>query len=155
MKYIYTLIIFLFVGMLVTAQDKINVVSSASIFQDMAMNIGGDKIATFSIVPIGGDPHLYDPKPSDAQLVKSADIILVNSNPQDILNLILFGKATYNKMIQKLVWATAYNIVAIPLAASVLYSGFVLGSAVGAELMSMSTIVVAINAQLLKTKLAW
>lgn len=64
--------------MLAVAQDKIKVVSSASIFQDMAMNIGGDKIEAFSIVPIGGDPHLYDPKPSDAQLVKSADIILVN-----------------------------------------------------------------------------
>jgi ABC-type Zn uptake system ZnuABC Zn-binding protein ZnuA len=64
--------------MLAAAQDKIKVVSSASIFQDMAMNIGGNKIEAFSIVPIGGDPHLYDPKPSDAQLVKSADIILVN-----------------------------------------------------------------------------
>jgi zinc/manganese transport system substrate-binding protein len=60
------------------SQGKIKVVSSASIFQDMVMNIGGDKIEAFSIVPIGGDPHLYEPKPSDAQLVKSANIILVN-----------------------------------------------------------------------------
>ena len=82
---------------------------------------------------------------------ETADIILVNSNPQDILKLILFGKATYNKMIQNLVWATAYNAFAIPLAAGALYSvGFVLGPAVGAVFMSLSTVIVAINAQLLK-----
>jgi Cu2+-exporting ATPase len=85
---------------------------------------------------------------------ETADIILVNSNPQDIANLILFGKATYNKMIQNLIWATGYNVIAIPLAAGVLYSsGFVLGPAVGAVLMSLSTIIVAINAQLLKKKI--
>lgn len=85
---------------------------------------------------------------------ETADIILVNSNPKDIANLILFGKATYKKMVQNLVWATAYNSFAIPLAAGVLYkAGFVLGPAVGAVLMSLSTIIVAINAQLLKTKL--
>ncbi|MBC72264.1 MULTISPECIES: copper-translocating P-type ATPase [Flavobacteriaceae] len=85
---------------------------------------------------------------------ETADIILVNSNPKDIANLILFGKATYNKMIQNLVWATGYNVVAIPLAAGVLYSsGFVLGPAVGAVFMSLSTIIVAINAQLLKRKI--
>jgi P-type Cu2+ transporter len=85
---------------------------------------------------------------------ETADIILVNSNPQDILNLILFGKATYRKMIQNLVWATAYNAIAIPLAAGVLYpTGFILGPAVGAVFMSLSTIIVAINAQLLKTKI--
>ena len=85
---------------------------------------------------------------------ETADIILVNSNPQDILNLILFGKATYKKMIQNLIWATAYNAFAIPLAAGVLYSaGFVLGPAVGAVFMSLSTVIVAINAQLLKSKM--
>lgn len=85
---------------------------------------------------------------------ETADIILVNSNPQDIANLILFGKATYNKMIQNLIWATGYNVVAIPLAAGVLYSsGFVLGPAFGAVLMSLSTVIVAVNAQLLKRKL--
>ncbi len=85
---------------------------------------------------------------------ETADIILVNSNPQDIANLILFGKATYNKMIQNLIWATGYNVIAIPLAAGVLYSsGFVLGPAAGAVLMSLSTIIVAINAQLLKNKI--
>jgi Cu2+-exporting ATPase len=85
---------------------------------------------------------------------ETADIILVNSNPHDIANLILFGKATYNKMIQNLIWATGYNVIAIPLAAGVLYSsGFVLGPAVGAVFMSLSTIIVAINAQLLKKKI--
>lgn len=85
---------------------------------------------------------------------ETADIILVNSNPQDIANLILFGKATYGKMIQNLIWATGYNIIAIPLAAGVLYSsGIVLGPAVAAVFMSLSTIIVAINAQLLKKKI--
>jgi Cu2+-exporting ATPase len=85
---------------------------------------------------------------------ETADIILVNSDPKDIASLILFGKATYNKMIQNLWWAAGYNIVAIPLAAGVLYQwNIMLSPAVGAVLMSLSTIVVAINAQLLKTKL--
>lgn len=85
---------------------------------------------------------------------ETADIILVNSNPKDILNLILFGKATYKKMVQNLIWATGYNAVAIPLAAGVLYSeGFVLDPAVGAVFMSLSTIIVAINAQLLKRQI--
>ena len=85
---------------------------------------------------------------------ETADIILVNSNPNDIANLILFGKATYKKMVQNLIWATAYNSFAIPLAAGVMYkAGFVLGPAVGAVFMSLSTIIVAINAQLLKRKM--
>jgi len=83
---------------------------------------------------------------------ETADIILVNSDPKDIANLILFGKATYNKMIQNLWWAAGYNILAIPLAAGVLYKwNFMLSPAIGALLMSLSTIVVAINAKLLKT----
>ncbi len=86
---------------------------------------------------------------------ETADIILVNSNPMDIANLILFGKATYNKMIQNLWWAAGYNIIAIPLAAGVLYKwSIMLSPALGAVLMSVSTIVVAINAQMLKSKLA-
>ena len=85
---------------------------------------------------------------------ETADIILVNSNPRDISKLILFGKATYRKMIQNLIWATAYNAFAIPLAAGVLYNyGIVMGPAVGAVLMSLSTVIVAINAQLLKRQL--
>ena len=85
---------------------------------------------------------------------ETADIILVNSNPKDILNLILFGKATYKKMVQNLIWATGYNAVAIPLAAGVLYStGFVLDPAIGAVFMSLSTVMVALNAQLLRRQL--
>ena len=82
---------------------------------------------------------------------ETADIILVNSNPSDIAHLILFGRATYRKMIQNLWWAAGYNIVAIPLAAGVLYNWeIMLSPAIGAVLMSLSTIVVAINAKMLK-----
>jgi P-type Cu2+ transporter len=82
---------------------------------------------------------------------ETADIILVNSNPRDIANLISFGSATHRKMIQNLVWAVGYNVVAIPLAAGVLVGlGIVLSPAVGAVLMSLSTIIVAINAQFLR-----
>ncbi|MBC8045594.1 MAG: cadmium-translocating P-type ATPase, partial [Fimbriimonadaceae bacterium] len=84
---------------------------------------------------------------------ETAGIILVNSNPKDIVNLILFGKATYKKMIQNLIWATGYNIIALPLAAGVLYSyGILLSPAAGAVLMSVSTIIVAINARTLKIR---
>ena len=83
--------------------------------------------------------------------VESADIILVKNNPKDVVSLIKFSKATYSKMVQNLIWATGYNVVAIPLAAGVLYSaGIVLSPALGAVLMSLSTIIVAINAKLLK-----
>ena len=85
---------------------------------------------------------------------ETADIILVDSKPKDIVSLVLFGKETHKKMIQNFVWATAYNIVAIPLAAGVLYqSGILINPALGAGLMSLSTIIVAINAQLLKKQL--
>ena len=82
---------------------------------------------------------------------ETAGIVLVNSNPEDIVSLILFGKATYRKMIQNLVWATGYNVIALPLAAGVLYNqGIMLSPAAGAALMTLSTIVVAINASMLK-----
>ncbi len=82
---------------------------------------------------------------------ETAGIVLVNSNPKDIVNLILFGKATYKKMIQNLIWATGYNVIALPLAAGVLYKqGVLLSPAAGAVLMTVSTIVVAINASVLK-----
>ncbi|MDX5423531.1 MAG: heavy metal translocating P-type ATPase, partial [Hymenobacteraceae bacterium] len=85
---------------------------------------------------------------------ETADIILVNSNPQDIASLILFGKATYRKMIQNLIWATGYNVIALPLAAGVLYQqGIMVSPAVGAALMSLSTVIVAINAQLLRRQI--
>jgi Cu2+-exporting ATPase len=84
---------------------------------------------------------------------ETAGIVLVNSNPKDIVNLILFGKATYKKMIQNLCWATGYNVIALPLAAGILYkAGILLSPAAGAVLMSLSTIVVAFNASLLKAK---
>ena len=84
---------------------------------------------------------------------ETAGIVLVNSNPRDIVNLILFGKATYKKMIQNLIWATGYNVVALPLAAGVLYKqGILLSPAAGAVFMTVSTIVVAINASMLKVK---
>ncbi|MDD3607473.1 MAG: copper-translocating P-type ATPase [Candidatus Moranbacteria bacterium] len=84
---------------------------------------------------------------------ETADIILVNSNPEDIVSLVIFGKATYKKMVENLVWATGYNVFAIPLAAGVLAGyGILLSPAVGAVLMSLSTIVVAINAKMLKLK---
>lgn len=83
---------------------------------------------------------------------ETADIILVNSDPRDVVKMIDFGKKTYSKMIQNLVWAVGYNVVAIPLAAGVLYPTYVLNPAMGAVLMSVSTIVVALNASLLKIK---
>ena len=83
--------------------------------------------------------------------IKSADIILVKSDPQDVVKVINLSKATYRKMLQNLGWATGYNIFAIPLAAGVLYgAGIVLAPALGAVLMSVSTVVVAFNAQLLR-----
>lgn len=83
--------------------------------------------------------------------VESAGIILVQSDPLDVVNVIELSRATYNKMIQNLVWATGYNVVALPLAAGILAPvGFVLSPAVGAVFMSLSTIIVALNAQLLR-----
>jgi len=83
--------------------------------------------------------------------VETADIILVKSNPQDVVAMIRLAKATYRKMTQNLVWATGYNTFAMPLAAGVLYqSGILLSPAVGAVLMSLSTVIVAINARFLK-----
>lgn len=84
---------------------------------------------------------------------ETAGIVLVNSNPKDIVSLILFGKATHRKMIQNLIWATGYNVIALPLAAGVLYKqGILLSPAAGAVLKTISTIVVAINASFLKVK---
>jgi len=83
----------------------------------------------------------------------TADIILVKSNPMDAVSIIALAKATYKKMLQNLGWATGYNVVAIPLAAGALYSfGILLSPAVGAALMSVSTIIVAINARFLKVQ---
>lgn len=84
---------------------------------------------------------------------ETSGIVLVNSNPKDIVSLILFGKATYRKMVQNLIWATGYNVVALPLAAGILYKwGILLSPAAGAVLMSLSTVIVAVNAGMLKVK---
>ncbi|HXV43460.1 MAG TPA: copper-translocating P-type ATPase, partial [Anaerolineae bacterium] len=83
--------------------------------------------------------------------VESAGIILVQSNPLDVVKIIELSRASYNKMLQNLAWATGYNVIALPLAAGILAPiGFVLSPAVGALVMSLSTIIVAINAQLLR-----
>ncbi|WP_017381322.1 copper-translocating P-type ATPase [Paenisporosarcina sp. TG-14] len=83
--------------------------------------------------------------------IETADVILVNSNPVDILNILKLSKASHRKMKQNLWWAAGYNILAIPLAAGVLISvGIVITPAIGAVVMSLSTIICAINAQLLK-----
>ncbi|AEK72051.1 copper-translocating P-type ATPase [Thermococcus sp. 4557] len=83
--------------------------------------------------------------------IESADIILVKNDPRDVITGVHLAKATYRKMVQNLAWATGYNTFAIPLAAGVLYSyGILLSPALGALLMSMSTVIVAINARFLK-----
>lgn len=83
--------------------------------------------------------------------VETADVILVRSSPLDVVAVVQLSRATYRKMIQNLAWATGYNVVALPLAAGALYAwGVLLTPAVGAVLMSASTVIVAINARLLK-----
>jgi Cu2+-exporting ATPase len=83
--------------------------------------------------------------------VESADIVLVRNDPRDVVNIVQLSKKTYNKMFQNLMWATGYNALAIPLAAGILYGyGILLSPAIGAILMSASTVIVAINARLLK-----
>ena len=74
---------------------------------------------------------------------------MVDSNPKDIANLILFGKATYRKMVQNLAWATGYNLIALPLATGFI-PNLIISPAFGAALMSISTVICAVNAQLLK-----
>ena len=83
--------------------------------------------------------------------IETADIVLVKNDPGDVLNIIRLSRSTYSKMYQNLLWATGYNIFAIPLAAGVLYGyGILLSPAMGAVLMSLSTVIVAINARTLK-----
>ncbi|MEX0905665.1 MAG: heavy metal translocating P-type ATPase [Balneolaceae bacterium] len=83
--------------------------------------------------------------------VETGDIVLVRNNPEDVGHVIQLSKATYGKMIQNLWWATGYNVFAIPLAAGVLFAwGIILSPAMGAVLMSLSTVIVAINARFLK-----
>ncbi|MCC7557126.1 MAG: copper-translocating P-type ATPase [Methanobacteriaceae archaeon] len=85
--------------------------------------------------------------------METADIVLVKSNPQDVVKIITLAQATYRKMVQNILWATGYNAFAIPLAAGVLFSyGILLSPAMGAALMSLSTVIVAVNAQFLRIK---
>jgi len=85
--------------------------------------------------------------------VETADIVLVRSNPMDVVAIVQLSRATYAKMIQNLFWATGYNVIAIPLAAGALFAwGVLLTPAVGAALMSVSTVIVAVNARMLKLK---
>jgi Cu2+-exporting ATPase len=83
--------------------------------------------------------------------IESAGVVLVADDPRAVLSVIELSKASYRKMWQNLIWATGYNIITVPLAAGVLaFAGIVVSPAVGALLMSISTIVVALNAQLLR-----
>ena len=83
--------------------------------------------------------------------VEAGDIVLVRNDPRDVSRIVRLSRATYRKMIQNLWWAAGYNIVALPLAAGVLASrGIILSPAIGAVLMSASTVIVAVNAQLLR-----
>lgn len=85
--------------------------------------------------------------------VATADVVLVRSNPLDVVSIIKLSRATYRKMLQNLGWATGYNVVAIPLAAGVAYSiGILLDPALGAAFMAASTIIVAINARFLRVE---
>jgi Cu2+-exporting ATPase len=86
--------------------------------------------------------------------VESADIVLVRSDPRDVKAIVELARATYRKMVQNLWWATGYNTFAIPLAAGAFYrAGIVLSPAAGAVLMSLSTVIVAINAKMLRVRL--
>jgi Cu2+-exporting ATPase len=85
--------------------------------------------------------------------VETADVIPVRSNPLDVVVIVQLSHATYRKMIQNLLWATGYNVVVIPLAAGAFFAwGVLLTPALGAVLMSASTVIVAVNARLLKLK---
>ena len=83
--------------------------------------------------------------------VEAGDVVLVRSDPRDVARIVALSRASYRKMVQNLWWAAGYNIIAIPLAAGALaWAGILLDPAVGAILMSASTVIVAINAQLLR-----
>ncbi|WP_276329318.1 HAD-IC family P-type ATPase [Bradyrhizobium erythrophlei] len=85
--------------------------------------------------------------------IESADVVLVRSDPRDVLAILELSRATYRKIVQNLLWATGYNVIAIPLAAGVAYPcGILLSPAIGAALMSLSTIIVAINASFLELR---
>ncbi len=83
--------------------------------------------------------------------IESADVVLVKNDPAKVVAIMSLSRATYRKLVQNLLWATGYNVLAIPLAAGAAISlGIVLSPAAGAALMSLSTVIVAINARMLK-----
>ena len=83
--------------------------------------------------------------------VESADVVLVRSDPRDVGAILGLSRATYRKMVQNLIWATGYNTVAVPMAAGITFgTGFLMTPAIAAVFMSASTVIVAINAQLLR-----
>jgi len=83
--------------------------------------------------------------------VEAGDVVLVRNDPRDVPRIIALSRASYRKMVQNLWWASGYHIIAIPLAAGVLArAGIILSPAIGAVLMSLSTVIVAVNAQLLR-----
>jgi Cu2+-exporting ATPase len=83
--------------------------------------------------------------------IESAGVVLAGNDPRSVVSIVELSRRSYRKMWENLVWATGYNIIAVPLAAGVLaFAGIVLSPAAGAVLMSLSTIVVALNAQLLR-----
>lgn len=142
-------------------QLKIDTIIAEVLPQEKASKID-ELITEGKIVAMTGDGVNDAPSLAKADLgiaigagtdvaIETADVILVRSNPLDVVTIFKLSKATYQKMIQNLIWATGYNIIALPLAAGVLYNqGIVINPAVGAALMSLSTIIVAINAKLLK-----
>lgn len=142
-------------------QLKIDIVIAEVLPREKASKIAG-LIKEGKIVAMTGDGVNDAPSLAKADLgiaigagtdvaIETADVILVRSNPLDVVTILKLSKATYKKMIQNLIWATGYNMIALPLAAGVLYyQGVVINPAVGAALMSVSTIIVAINAKLLK-----
>ncbi|MBI4856319.1 MAG: cadmium-translocating P-type ATPase [Acetobacterium woodii] len=142
-------------------QLKIDTIIAEVLPQEKASRIDG-LIKEGKIVAMTGDGVNDAPSLAKADLgiaigagtdvaIETADVILVRSNPLDVVTILKLSRATYQKMIQNLIWATGYNMIAIPLAAGVLYNqGILINPAVGAALMSLSTIIVAINAKLLK-----
>lgn len=140
---------------------RIDTVMAEVLPQEKASKID-ELIKTGKIVAMTGDGINDAPSLAKADLgiaigagtdvaIETADVILVKNNPLDVVTILKLSKATYRKMRQNLIWATAYNIIALPLAAGIFYNqGIIISPALGAVFMSLSTIIVAINARLLK-----
>ena len=131
----------------VLPQDKVRIVKElksegATVFTGDGINDAPALLEADLGVAIGAGTNVA---------IESADLVLVKDNPLDVGRALKLGKATNDKMIQNLFWATGYNVIAIPLAAGIAYPlGFVLSPAVGAVFMSLSTVIVSLNAVLLR-----